>query len=123
MSEAGYGADVDEIVGAAVDQGKSAPVAQLYVERAAGRGDWSFLDRLSGLLKRSADGREVLYAVIDALASPAQRTRLHDVLRQHGDEIRQSHRGWAKATGSLVSVRDYAAATTWGADWESAQAR
>jgi len=119
MSEAGYGADVDEAVAAAIEQGASASVAQLFVERASGRGDWSFLDKLPSLVKRGDSGREVLYAAVDALAAPAQRSRLHDVLGRFGDEIRQSHHGWAKAASALVSVRDYSAAATWSSDWEA----
>ena len=43
---------------------------------------------------------------------------MHDLLQQFSEEIRDTHRGWAKATGALASIRDYAAAATWAADWE-----
>jgi tetratricopeptide (TPR) repeat protein len=119
MVEAGYAVDVDTAVNEAIGGNVVPPVARLFVERAVGRGDWSFLDKLPELLKGGAGGREVLYAAVDTLAAPAQRSRLHEVLAQFGDEIRQTHRGWAKAAGALTSVRDYAAAATWAADWEA----
>jgi tetratricopeptide (TPR) repeat protein len=118
MEEAGYDAEVDAAVGEAVDGEPSQAVARLFVERASARSDWSFLERLPQLLKRGEGGREVLYATIDALAGPAHRGRLHDLLRQYGDEIRQSHRGWAKATGALASIRDHETAVTWATDWQ-----
>jgi tetratricopeptide (TPR) repeat protein len=118
MEEAGFDAAVDTAVGEAVDGEPIQAVARLFVERAGARNDWSFLERLPQLLKRGEGGREVLYATIDALAGPAHRGRLHDLLGQYGDEIRQSHRGWAKAIGSLVSVRDYETAVTWAGDWK-----
>jgi hypothetical protein len=119
MIEAGYATDVDSAVNAAIGGNVAPPVARLFVERAVARGDWSFLDQLPELLKAGAGGREVLYAAVDTLAAPAQRSRLHEVLAQFGNEIRQTHRGWAKAAGALVSVRDYATAATWAADWET----
>jgi hypothetical protein len=93
-------------------------VARLFVERAAAANDWAFLDRLPRLVRDDEDGREILYAAVDALAAPAHRGRLHQLLRRHGDLVRKSHRGWAKATDALVAVRDYPAAATWAADWE-----
>ena len=119
MTDAGYAADVDDAVAAEIDGSLSPPVARLFVERAAGRGDWSFLQKLPTLITRGEGGRELLYSTVDALASPSQRSRLHDVLDRFGDEIRQTHRGWAKAAGALMSVRDYAAVATWCADWET----
>ncbi|HKB06190.1 MAG TPA: hypothetical protein VKD90_28600 [Gemmataceae bacterium] len=118
MSDAGFAADADEIVAQAVLTDGGASVARLYVERASALGDWSFLERLPALVKRGDTGREVLYAAVDAFGLPAHRSRLHDLLRRFGDEVRQTHRGWAKATGALVSARDYSAAATWAADWE-----
>lgn len=119
MTDAGYASDVDEAVAAEIEGALSPPVARLFVERAAGRADWSFLERLPVLIQRGEGGREVLYSTVDALAAPSQRARLHDVLERFGDQIRQTQRGWAKAAGALMSVRDYAAVATWCADWES----
>lgn len=120
MSEAGFGADVDEAVEEAVEGGASAAVARLFVERATVRDDWSFLDRLPALVRADEEGgREILYATVDALAGPAHRGRLHHLLRRHGDAVRETHRGWSKAAAALVSARDYEAAVTWAADWET----
>jgi hypothetical protein len=119
LAEAGYGADVDEVVAKAVEGNPPAAVARLFVERASGRGDWSFLDRLPALVQKGDGGREILYAAIDALGGPAHRARLHEVLRRFGDAVRETHRGWAKAASALVGAREFAAAATWAADWEA----
>jgi cellulose synthase operon protein C len=118
MGEAGFDTEVDAAVQEAVGAEPSQAVARLFVERASARNDWSLLGRLPQFLKQGEGGREVLYATIDALAGPAHRGRLHDLVLKYGDEIRQSHRGWAKATGALVSIRDHATAVTWAADWQ-----
>ena len=117
MSDAGFGADVDAAVAEAVEANPTAAVARLFVERASARNDWSFVENLPEFVKQGEGGREILYAAVDALAGPAHRGRLHDLLQRFAETIRQTHRGWAKATGALTSVRDYAAAATWGADW------
>jgi len=119
LSEAGYAAHVDEVVAKSVEGDPAPAVARLFVERAAARGDWSFLDRLPAFVKKGEGGREILYAVIDALGGPAHRARLHELLASFGDTVRETHRGWAKATTALVGVRDYAAAATWAADWQA----
>jgi hypothetical protein len=119
MTDAGYAGAADELIAATIDRDPTPPVARLYVDRAAARGDWSFLDRLPALVKRGEVGREVLHAAVDALGTPARRARLHELLRQFGDEIRHTHRGWAKAAGALVEAGDHAAAVTWAADWQT----
>jgi tetratricopeptide (TPR) repeat protein len=119
LAEAGYGSSVDEVVAAAVQTGASAAVARLFVERAAVRNDWAFLDRLPELVRPGEDGREVLYAALDTLGSPAHRGRLHELLRTNGDLVRKTDRGWAKAAAALAGIGDYAAAATWAADWSS----
>lgn len=119
MVEAGMATEVDTVVSEAVDAGPRAAVARLFVERAAARGDWSFIDRLRTLSARGESGREILHATIDALAGPQHRGRLHDLIAKHGDEIRKNNGGWAKATSAFVGIHDYAAAATWAADWES----
>jgi cellulose synthase operon protein C len=118
MLDAGYAAAADEVIAAAVERQPSPALARLFVDRAAARGDWSFLDRVPTLIKQDA-GREVLYAAVDALGAPVHRGRLHDLLDRFGDEIRETDRGWAKAAASLVGVRDYTAAATWAADWQA----
>src|SRR5262249_49049952 len=82
MTDAGYGSDADSIIAEAVAKDAGPAVARLFVERAAARGDWSFVERLPSLLKRGEVGREMLHAAVDALAMPAHRSRLHDVLRR-----------------------------------------
>ena len=118
MTDAGYGAAADAVIADAVERQPTAPIARLYVDRGAARGDWTFLDRLPTLVKRGEGGREVLYAAVDALGAPAHRSRLHELLRRFGDEVRETHRGWAKAAGALVGAGDYAEAATWTADWQ-----
>jgi tetratricopeptide (TPR) repeat protein len=119
MAEAGYAAAVDEVVAAAVRSEAGPAVARLYVDRAAARGDWSYLDRMAELVKGGEGGREVLYAALDVLGAPAHRGRLHELLRQHGEVVRETHRGWAKAAAALAGTGDYPAAATWAADWEA----
>jgi tetratricopeptide (TPR) repeat protein len=119
MVEAGFAADLDATVDAELERSPSPAVARLFVERAAARNDWSFLDRLATLAKQGEGGREILYAALDALSVPTHRGRLHDLIRRFGDLVRLTHRGWAKAIGALVSVRDHEAAATWGADWRT----
>jgi hypothetical protein len=119
MTEAGFAAAADDVVAAVVERNPTAAVARLYVDRGAGRGDWSFLDRLPALLKRGEGGREVLYAAADALGSPGHRGRLHELLARFGDELGGTIRGWAKAAGALVGAGDYEAAAAWAADWEA----
>ena len=119
MTEGGYGAAADEVIAEAIEREPTAAVARLYVDRGAARGDWDFLDRLPELIERGEGGREVLYAAVDALGSPIHRGRLHDLLDRFGDEVRETHRGWAKAAASLVGVKDFVAAVTWAADWEA----
>jgi cellulose synthase operon protein C len=119
MTDAGYTADVDAAVEAAMTSDATPAVARLYVDRAVARGDWSFLDRLSEWTELGEAGREILYASVDALASPVHRTRLHRVIQGYGDEIRKTHRGWAKVAGALVGVRDFPAAAVWTADWDA----
>ena len=114
LSEAGYGDVIDDLVGGAIGPDTPAHVARLYVERAAGRGDWGFLDHLTSLKA----GPEVLHSVVDALAAPAHRVRLHAFIRTHGDRLRETHRGWAKVAVALGGVRDFDAVVSWAADWE-----
>ena len=119
MTDAGFAAAADAVIADAVEREPTAAVARLYVDRGAARGDWAFLDRLPSLVKRGDGGREVLYAAADALGSPAHRARLHGLLSRFGDDIRETHRGWAKAAGALVGAGDYAAAAAWAADWQA----
>jgi Flp pilus assembly protein TadD len=53
------------------------------------------------------------------MGAPAHRARLHQLLTRFGDEVRETHRGWAKAAGALVGAGDHAAAATWAADWQA----
>ncbi|WP_020470373.1 tetratricopeptide repeat protein [Zavarzinella formosa] len=92
---------------------------RLWVERSVVRGDWAFLDRLPAFIKTGEDGREALYATVDALGELPHRLRLHEVIQKFGDELRSSNRGWAKVTAALMSVNDYQTAVTWGADWKT----
>lgn len=119
MSEAGYGMAADAVIAAAVENSPTAAVARLYVDRGAASGDWAFLDRLPSIVKRGEGGREVLYAAVDALGSPAHRVKLHGVLARFGEEIRETHRGWAKAAGALVGAGDHEAAAAWASDWHT----
>ncbi len=119
MTEVGFGDAVDQAVDEAVKTQMSQPIARLVVDRAMARNDWTFLDALPTYLSAGEDGREVLYAALDSLAVATQRHRLHELLRAHDDEIRKTHRGWAKALTALVSLRDYQMAVTWAADWET----
>jgi predicted Zn-dependent protease len=118
MTDARFSAEVDAVVAEAVESNPSPSVARLFVERAAALNDWSLLDRLPVYLKQGEGGREILFAAFDALATPANRSKLHELLREYGDEIRKSDRGWAKATSALVALKDYDAAATWAADWD-----
>src|SRR5262249_4536449 len=96
-TDAGYGSDADGIIAEAVAKDAGPAVARLFVERAAARGDWSFVERLPSLLKRGEVGREMLYAAVDALALPAHRSRLHDVLRRLRRGVRAAPPLWAEA--------------------------
>lgn len=118
MTDAGFSSAADAVIAEAVERNPTAGVARLYVDRGAARGDWTFLERLPSLVKREDAGREVLYAAVDALGSPGHRGRLHELLARFGDEIRETHRGWAKAAGALVGAGDYEAAASWAADWQ-----
>jgi tetratricopeptide (TPR) repeat protein len=119
MTEAGFASAADSVIAEAVERNPTAAVARLFVDRGAARGDWTFLDRLPSLVKRGDAGREVLYAAVDALGAPGHRGRLHELLARFGDEIRETHRGWAKAAGALVGAGDYEAAASWAADWQA----
>jgi len=118
MTEAGFADAVDQAVDEAAKKRMTQSIARLFVDRAVARSDWSFLDSLPEYLNSGDEGREVLYAALDSLAQPAQRERLHELLRNHGDEIRKTHHGWAKALTALVSLHDYEMGSTWAADWE-----
>ncbi|HVK08822.1 MAG TPA: hypothetical protein VM597_08615, partial [Gemmataceae bacterium] len=114
LSEAGYGDVIDDLVRGAIGPDTPGHVARLYVERATGRGDWSFVDQVGG----GKTGPEVLYAVVDALAAPAHRSRLHSFIGAHGDRLRETHRGWGKVAVALGAARDFDAVVSWAADWE-----
>ena len=94
---------------------------RLWVERSVVRADWAFLERLPAFIKTGEDGREALYATVDALGETPHRARLHEVIEKFGDELRSSNRGWAKVTAALMTVVDYQTAVTWGADWRTRQ--
>lgn len=99
----------------------TATAIRLWVERSVVRGDWAFLERLPEFIKSGEEGREALYATVDALGETPHRIRLHEVIEKFGDELKTSNRGWAKVTAALMTLNDYKTAVTWGADWRNRQ--
>jgi predicted Zn-dependent protease len=116
MAEAGYSADVDEVLGAQIEREEIAPhVARLWIERAAAQGDKTLSDRLPELIERG--GQDALYSAIDAYSTPSSKAHLHDLITRFGTELRSTNRGWAKIMVALATLGDYSTTATWGVDW------
>ena len=119
MTEAGWGAEVDEALAEAIDDDESVPfVGRIWIERSAARNDPGYENKIPQLLERGDIGQEALLAAIDALAKPATAARLHECVARYDKLLRETNRAWAKVAQALIAVGDWKVAAAWVADWD-----
>lgn len=121
LINAGMADMVDRVIQQQMDEATpTSSTVRLWVERSVARNDWDFLNRLPELVAKGEASQEALYATVDVLGGDvAHHDKLIEVIDQFGDTLKSTHRGWAKVSAALMTVRDYERAIAWGADWKT----
>jgi tetratricopeptide (TPR) repeat protein len=119
MVEAGWEADVDRVLEAAMEAPEVNPeVGGLWIKRCVAREDWSCERKLEELLAEGDIGHQALLAYAEALGKKNKKQELARVVAQHRELLRANTHSWAKIGSAFAEAKDFRTAVEWMNDYE-----